>query len=110
MKVGTEGPRPADQAPTTVHTPARAAEEALAVARGSDDPYAALAVRALGLLVLGVGGLLALLALVQRIQGPLSLLGQSRALIAGCLVVGGSGALALARAGFQRASATLSLS
>ncbi|MEP6504315.1 MAG: PAS domain S-box protein [Betaproteobacteria bacterium] len=111
MKLGTEGARPVDAAstPAPTVTPARAYEESLDVARQREDPYAVLAVRALSVLVLVVGTLLLLLALVQRSYGPLTVLGQSRALMGACLAAGGGGAWLLTRRGFNRASATLSL-
>ena len=90
-------------------SPARVHEESLAVTRQQQDPYAVLAVRALSVLVLFVGSLLLLLALVQRSVGPLSLLGQSRALMGSCLFAGGVGAWELSRRGWNRTSATLSL-
>jgi PAS domain S-box-containing protein len=92
-----------------VLSPARVHEESLAVTRQQQDPYAVLAVRALSVLVLFVGSLLLLLALVQRSVGPLSLLGQSRALMGSCLFAGGVGAWLLSRRGWNRTSATLSL-
>ena len=111
MKLGTSGTRPNAQGPTLAPTPspARAYEESLDVARQREDPYAVLAVRALSLLVLSVGGLLLLLALVQRSYGPLALLGQSRALMGACLFTGGAGAWLLARRGWNASAATLSL-
>jgi PAS domain S-box-containing protein len=81
----------------------------LDVARHREDPYAILAVRALSILLLSVGALLLLLALVQRSYAPLSLLGQSRALMGACLFLSGAGAWALSRRGWNRVSATLSL-
>jgi PAS domain S-box-containing protein len=105
MKVGSSDARPLARA----RSPARAYEESLDVARQREDPYAVLAVRALGVLVLSVGALLLLLALVQRSYGPLTLLGQSRFLMGLCLFAGGGGAWALSRRGWNRASATLSL-
>ena len=111
MKLGRSGARPDAQAPSPAPTqsPARAYEEALDVARQREDPYAVLAVRALSVLVLVVGALLLLLALIQRGYGPLALLGQSRALMGGCLLLGGAGAWALSRRGWNRTSATLAL-
>ena len=109
MKVGTSGATPPAQAPALAQSPARAYEESLDVARQREDPYAVLAVRALSILILFVGALLLLLALVQRSYGPLTLLGQSRALMGSCLFVGGAGAWALSRRGWNPASATLSL-
>jgi PAS domain S-box-containing protein len=90
-------------------SPARVHEESLAVTRPQQDPYAVLAVRALSVLVLFIGSLLLLLALVQRSVGPLSLLGQSRALMGSCLFAGGACAWVLSRRGWNRTSATLSL-
>jgi PAS domain S-box-containing protein len=90
-------------------SPARVHEESLAVTRQQQDPYAVLAVRALSVLVLFIGSLLLLLALVQRSVGPLSLLGQSRALMGSCLFAGGACAWVLSRRGWNRTSATLSL-
>jgi PAS domain S-box-containing protein len=92
-----------------VLSPARVHEESLAVTRQQQDPYAVLAVRALSVLVLFIGSLLLLLALVQRSVGPLSLLGQSRALMGSCLFAGGACAWVLSRRGWNRTSATLSL-
>jgi len=109
MKLGTSAARPAGQASAHAPTPARAHEESLAVARQHEDPYAVLAVRALSVLVLFVGLLLLVFVLVQRSYGPLSLLGQSRAMMGAALFVAGSAAWALARSGWNRVSATLSL-
>ena len=109
MKLGTPGAPPPAQAPALATSPARAYEESLDVARQREDPYAVLAVRALSILVLSVGALLLFLALVQRSYGPLSLLGQSRALMGASLFGGGVAAWALSRRGWNRASATLSL-
>ena len=109
MKLGTSGSAPPAHTPGPVLSPARVHEESLAVTRQQQDPYAVLAVRALSVLVLFVGSLLLLLALVQRSVGPLSLLGQSRALMGSCLFAGGVGAWLLARRGWNRTSATLSL-
>ncbi len=111
MKLGTSGARPHAQGPASAPapSPARAYEEALDVARTRADPYAALAVRALSVLVLSVGAFLLLLMLVQRSLGPLPLLAQSRLLMGACLLAGGGAAFALARRGWYPASATLSL-
>jgi len=109
MKLGTSGSAPPAHAPAPVLSPARVHEESLAVTRQQQDPYAVLAVRALSVLVLFVGSLLLLLALIQRSVGPLSLLGQSRALMGSCLFAGGLGAWLLSRRGWNRSSATLSL-
>ncbi len=111
MKVGTSVTRPDAQAPSRApaQSPARVYEETLDVTRPREDAYAVLAVRALSVLVLSVGALLLLLALVQRSYGPLSLLGQSRAIMGACLFAGGAAAWGLARRGWNRSSATLSL-
>ena len=109
MKQGTSDAPPFARANVRARSPARAYEESLDVARQRVDPYATLAVRALSLLVLFVGVLLLLLVLVQRSFGPLSLLGQSRALMGTALFAAGVGAWALSRRGWSRASATLSL-
>ena len=109
MKLGTSGSAPPAHTPAPVLSPARVHEESLAVTRQQQDPYAVLAVRALSVLVLFIGSLLLLLALVQRGVGPLSLLGQSRALMGSCLFAGGVGAWLLSRRGWNRTSATLSL-
>ena len=109
MKLGTSRARPLAQASAPAQSPARAYEEQLDVARQREDPYAVLAVRALSILVSFVGALLLLVALVQRSDGPLGLLGQSRALMGAALFAGGAGAWALSRRGWNRASATLSL-
>jgi PAS domain S-box-containing protein len=95
------------QAP--VRTPARAFEESPDAARRREDPYAALAVRALAVLIGVVGAMLVAIALVQRSFGALGLLGQSRLWMGLCMLAGGAGALALSRRGLQRAAATLSL-
>ena len=109
MKLGTSGSAPPAHTPAPVLSPARVHEESLAVTRQQQDPYAVLAVRALSVLVLFIGSLLLLLALVQRSVGPLSLLGQSRALMGSCLFAGGACAWLLSRRGWNRTSATLSL-
>ena len=109
MKLGTSRARPLAQVSAPAQSPARAYEEQLDVARQRVDPYAVLAVRALSILVSFVGALLLLVALVQRSDGPLGLLGQSRALMGAALFAGGAGAWALSRRGWNRASATLSL-
>jgi PAS domain S-box-containing protein len=111
MKVGTAVTRPDAQAPShaPAQSPARVYEETLDVTRPREDAYAVLAVRALSVLVLSVGALLLLVALVQRGYGPLSQLGQSRAIMGACLFAGGAGAWALALRGWNRSSATLSL-
>ena len=109
MKLGTSGVTPPAQAPALATSPARAYEESLDVARQREDPYAILAVRALSILVLSVGALLLFLSLVQRSYGPMSLLSQSRALMGASLFAGGVGAWALSRRGWNRSSATLSL-
>ena len=110
MKLGTPGAAPSVQAPASIRSPARADEEPPAVARPREDPYAVLAVRALAVLVCSVGCLLLLLVLVQRSYGPLTVLGQSRVLLGGCLFAGGGAAWLLSRRGWRRSSATLSLS
>jgi len=107
MKLGTSGTRPHAQAPP--QSPARVYEETLDVTRPREDAYAVLAVRALSVLLLSVGGSLLLVSLVVRSYGSLGLLGQSRALMGACLFVGGAGAWGLALRGWHRASATLSL-
>ena len=109
MKLGTPGAPPPAQAPALATSPARAYEESLDVARQREDPCAVPAVRALSILVLSVGALLLFLTLVQRSYGPLSLLGQSRALMGASLFGGGVAAWALSRRRWNRASATLSL-
>ena len=109
MKLGTFAARPTGQASAHAPSPARAYEESLAFARQHEDPYAVLAVRALSLLLLFVGVLLLLFVLVRRSYEPLGVLGQSRAMLGAALVVGGAGAWALARGGWNRGSATLSL-
>ena len=112
MKLGTSGARPPTPAPSPAPAtaPARAFEDSLAFARPREDPYAVLAVRGLSVLVWSVGALLLLLALVQRSYGSLGLLGSSRALMGGCLFVGGALAWTLSRRGWNPASATVSLS
>ena len=95
--------------PAPVESPARAYEEALDITRPREDAYAVLAVRALSVLVLSVGALLLMLAMVQRSYGPLTQLGQSRALMGACLFGGGVVAWAFAMRGWNRVSATLSL-
>ena len=109
MKLGTSGATPPAQAPALAQSPARAFEESLDVARQREDPYAVLAVRALSILLFSVGALLLLVSLGQRAYGPLSVLGQARALMGACLVVGGGAAWALSRRGWNRTSATTSL-
>ena len=108
MKLGTSGATPPAQA--SALSPARVYEESLEAGRRREDPYAALAVRALSLLVFAAGVLLLLMVLVMRGIGPLGLLGQSRALMGSCLFVGGLLAWVLSRRGWRPASATLSLS
>ena len=109
MKLGTSGSGPNAQEPSAPPSPARAYEETLDVARTREDPYAALAVRALSILVLSVGAFLLMLMLIQRSYGPLPLLAQSRTMMGACLFAGGSGAFLLSRRRWYRASATLSL-
>ena len=111
MKLGTSGTRPDAQAPphAQAQSPARVYEETLDVTRPREDAYASLAVRALSVLVLSVGAFLLLMTLALRFQEPFGLLGQSRALLGACLFVGGAGGWGLALRGWNRASATLSL-
>jgi PAS domain S-box-containing protein len=111
MQMGTSGRRPNARAPSPAPTdsPARAYEQSLAHERRREDPYAVLAVHALATLLVAVGGLLLLLALGQRLEGTLGLLGRSRALMGACLFAGGLCAWALSRQGWRRTSATLSL-
>ncbi|MCK9688102.1 PAS domain-containing hybrid sensor histidine kinase/response regulator [Scleromatobacter humisilvae] len=109
MKLGTSGATPPAQAAAPALSPARVHEESLAVGRQQEDPHAALSVRALSILILLAGVLLLSQVLVLRLYGPLGLLGTSRALLGSGLVASGLGALALSRAGWNRASATLSL-
>ena len=109
MKLGTSGERPPAQATALANTPVRAYEESPDVARHREDPYAVLAVRALSILIFSVGVLLLVATLVQRGITPPSLLAQSRALMGACLLAGGGGAWALSRHGWNRSSATLSL-
>jgi len=109
MKLGSPGATPPAQSSAHGASPARANEEPLDVARQREDPYAVLAVRALAVLIGFVGSLLLLLELVQRGYGPFNVLGQSRALMGGCLFAGGAGAWLLSRRGWRRASATVSL-
>ena len=111
MKLGTSGARPNAPAPSPapVESPARAYEHTLDVTRPREDAYAVLAVRALSVLVLSVGAMLLMLALIQRSYAPLTLLGQSRALMGGCLFGGGAAAWGLALRRWNRSSATLSI-
>jgi len=115
MKLGSPGATPPAQSPAHGSSFALAGdapcanEEPLDVARQREDPYAVLAVRALAVLIGFVGSLLLLLELVQRGYGPFNVLGQSRALMGGCLFAGGAGAWLLSRRGWRRASATVSL-
>jgi PAS domain S-box-containing protein len=107
MKLRTSGAAPPAQVPAL--SPARVYEESLAFGGPREDPHALLAVRTLSMLVLCVGVLLLLVTLLQRAAGPLSLLGQSRGLMGACMAAGGGLAWLLAWLGWQRASATASL-
>jgi PAS domain S-box-containing protein len=126
MKLGPDGPRPPPQTPAALppgaptpprapaQTPARAIDEAHARrttpgAALREDPFAALAVRALCVMVAIVGAALILLAVIQRSFGPLSLLAASRAAMGGCLLIGGSVAWEIGRRGARRRSAAVVL-
>jgi PAS domain S-box-containing protein len=118
MTQGTAGPRSPEPAADAAsperprgspRTPARALGEPVVAAAAEDDPHAALAARALCLLVLGAGGLLTLLALVQRALGTFTPLAESCLSTGLVLLAGGAAAREIGRRGRRPLSVTLAL-
>jgi PAS domain S-box-containing protein len=91
-------------------SPARVHDDSRAAGFPRADPYAVFSVRALCLLVMFSGAMLLAVALGLRIVGSAGQLGQSRLLVGSCLLAGGVLGWVLSRRGWDRASATLSLS
>ena len=110
MKLRSSGAAPPAPAPAPAPSPARVDDESRAAGLSRVDPYAVFSVRALCLLVTFSGAMLLVVALGLRLVGPTGQLGQSRMLVGSCLLAGGLLGWTLLRRGWNRASATLSLS
>ncbi|MET0383036.1 MAG: ATP-binding protein [Burkholderiaceae bacterium] len=97
------------RARASAQTPARSFDGTPAVGGWRDDPYSALAVSRVCLLVAAVGALLTLSALLRRGFASLPFPGPPVPSMGACLLVGGAVSWAIGRRGHRRLSAATAL-